>query len=222
MVNAPSEAKPEVSSTVEIVKEESSARPIKAINPDSPQNIDKSLYERANALRGVNPAAAIALLSEELMANTELPDSAVLYASLLLDSRRYEQADLFLARYSMLQPGELRLQKLQVRSAMSQQKYSLALQLLQQFAVPVEQDEEFLELQAAVFQAQQNYASATAAYQQLLQYDSSRSRWWMALAVALDAQAQYPQARQAYQQALMLGDLTPQLNQYALQRLSQY
>lgn len=199
---------------------------LKVKRPLNQESADIRHYENALALLSDKGSiAAINYLSQhQAKSDAEIKNqryfkSVILYASLLVETQRYSEADLLLKKYQAAHPEKHDFSKLHIRLAMTQYDYQQALVLLDEFSLPINQDAEFTELRAVIQQAQSRYVEAADSYQQLLQFDNRPARWWMGLAIAFDGLADFQRAEQAYQQVLLSADLTTEHNAYALRRI---
>ena len=87
-------------------------------------------------------------------------------------------------------------------------------------APEVRQDVEYHAFIAALQQRQGRHDAAISAYREVLAAAPDRGVWWMGLAISLAARNHAPQAHSAFQRALVDGDLSDNLRDYAKREIS--
>lgn len=84
---------------------------------------------------------------------------------------------------------------------------------------PVADNQDYNALYAAVLQKLEKHRKAAEIYRNLLQVNPENGIWWMGLAISLEAISMSNDARFAYRNALAVKSLTPEIQQYIIERI---
>lgn len=211
-------AEAEVSAKTSILETETQRR---AVQPSSASREQRQLRKAEALVARGETAAARAALQEYLNTADSQGEAAPEARRYLLGL--YEQAGDRAAAEALITaslPDHLRA-CLQARLQLNDKQPEAALALLEQAEVVRSQDESCRAMLAGLYHRTGQYASAQNHYSRLLDHFGERGRYWLGLAMALDGRQAYPAASAAYRQVLQSRDASPELMDFARERLAQ-
>jgi MSHA biogenesis protein MshN len=186
--------------------------------PDAQQ---RAVHRYASALRYYKQgrlSECINALYDTLKLDPEHIKSREFLGSLLIQQKRWQDAEKVLIAGSELNPTESVFTHLLARMKVQQGDDEQAITLLEK---PLQQgshiNAESSALLALLYQRQGQHEAATLHYKQALTAQPNRGKWWLGLAISLEAQQQMNNASKAYRLAAS-NKLEPQLQEYARQR----
>lgn len=140
-------------------------------------------------------------------------------AALLIDARRFDEAEELLRQGTELASVRLASTLALARLKVERNQASAALDLLQRNAPSGERSAEYQGFLGALLNRANRSAEAVERYQAATRLAPNEGRWWVGLGMALDAAGKSPEAREAYQRARALPGLPVDLAQHVDQRL---
>ena len=140
-------------------------------------------------------------------------------AALLIDAKRFDDAEELLRKGTELAPVRLASTLALARLKVERNQASAALELLQRNAAFGERSAEYQGFVGALLNRANRAAEAVERYQAATRLAPNEGRWWAGLGIALDAAGRAPEAREAYQKARTLPGLPADLAQHIDQRL---
>ena len=203
----------------------------KVVEPTEPR-IDKqarlpSAAERAEleyrvalqAQRQGNAEQAVASLRAALQDAPEHAAARQTLAALLIETRRFDEAEEVLRKGTELLPTRLASTLAWARLKVERNQAPAALELLQKYAATGERSADYQGFAGALLNRSGRAAEAVERYQAATRLAPSEGRWWAGLGIALDAAGQTTEAREAYLKARSLPGLPADLAQHIEQRL---
>lgn len=157
-----------------------------------------------------------------LAALEEFPEHAAArqtLAALLIDAKRYDEAEAILRQGTELAPVRLASTLAWARLKVERHQAPAALDLLLKHAASGERSAEYQGFVGALLNRAGRAPEAAEHYQAATRLAPSEARWWAGLGIALDAAGKPAEARQAYQHARGLPGLPADLAQHVEQRL---
>ena len=139
--------------------------------------------------------------------------------SLLLESRRYDEAAALLQQSLDLNPANRRYARLLARIQLERGDPPGALAVLQKHAGEPPRDADYQALTAAVLQRLTRHKEAVDAYQSALASQPGNGGWLAGLGISLDALGRSAEAMDAYRRARATGALSREVGDYVEQRL---
>ena len=140
-------------------------------------------------------------------------------AALLIEEKRFDDAEELLRKGTELAPVRLASTLALARLKVERNQTFAALELLQKNAPLGERSAEYQGFAAALLNRAGRVPEAVEHYQAATRLAPNESRWWAGLGIALDAAGRGPEAREAYQKARALPGLPADLAQHIEQRL---
>jgi len=140
-------------------------------------------------------------------------------ATLLIDARRFDDAEELLRKGTELAPVRLASTLAWARLKVERNQAAAALELLQKNAAVGERSAEYQGFTAALLNRAGRTGEAVEHYQAATRLAPAEGRWWAGLGIALDAGGKAPEAREAYLKARSLPGLPADLAQHIEQRL---
>lgn len=140
-------------------------------------------------------------------------------AALLIEAKRFDEAEELLRKGTELAPVRLASTLALARLKVERNQAPAALELLLKNAAAGENSAEYQGFAGALLNRAGRVAEAVERYQAATRLAPSEGRWWAALGIALEASGKAPEAREAYQKARALPGLPVDLAQHIEQRL---
>jgi len=140
-------------------------------------------------------------------------------ATLLIEARRFDDAEELLRKGSELAPVRLASTLAWARLKVERNQAAAALELLQRNAAAGERSAEYQGFMAALLNRAGRTGEAVEHYQAATRLAPAEGRWWAGLGIALEAGGKAPEAREAYLRARSLPGLPADLAQHIEQRL---
>lgn len=156
--------------------------------------------------------AALADFSEHAAARQTL-------AALLIEAKRFDEAEELLRKGVELAPVRLASALALARLKVERNQAGAALELLLGSAAAGERSAEFQGFVGALLNRAGRAAEAVERYQAATRLAPTEGRWWAGLGIALEAAGKGAEAREAYQRARAAPGLPADLAQYIEQRL---
>lgn len=188
----------------------------------SPLQRSDNLYRRAVSLvqRGHLSAAQTAL-RQALEINAANHDARQMLAAMQVEAGRYPDAMGLLRDGLALVPGDsafaMALARLQVAAGAKTD----ALSTLEQGLASAGDEPEYQAFLAALLQNQGRHDEAIQHYLLALRSDPSMPAWLIGAGISLEAEHHLADAAEAFRRAIDTGEATPELTQFAEERLSQ-
>jgi MSHA biogenesis protein MshN len=142
-------------------------------------------------------------------------------AALLIELRRYDEADALLRKGVALPAVRLASALALARLMVERGQAAAALDLLLENAAAGERSADYQGFVAALLNRAGRHREAAERYQAAVQLAPNESRWWAGLGIALEAEGKPAEARAAYQKASGLPGLPAELALHIEQRLRQ-
>ncbi|KAF0163022.1 MAG: hypothetical protein FD157_3540 [Rhodocyclaceae bacterium] len=152
----------------------------------------------------------------------EFPEHAAarqMLAALLIDAKRFDEAEEILRRGTELASARLASTLAWARLKVERHQAPAALELLQKNAASGEQSAEYQGFAGALLNRAGRAPEAVERYQAATRLAPNEGRWWAGLGIALDAAGKGAEAREAYQKARALPGLPADLAQHVEHRL---
>lgn len=140
-------------------------------------------------------------------------------AALLIDTRRFDEAEELLRKGTELPSVRLASTLALARLKVERNQAPAALELLQKHAAAGDRSAEYQGFAGALLNRAGRTAEAVEHYQAATRLAPNEGRWWAGLGIALEAAGKGPEAREAYQKARALPGLPADLAQHIEQRL---
>lgn len=140
-------------------------------------------------------------------------------AALLIDARRFDEAEELLRKGTELPPVRLASTLALARLKVERNQAGAALDLLLKNAAAGERSAEYQGFAGALLNRAGRTAEAVEHYRAATRLAPNEGRWWAGLGIALDAAGKAPDAREAYQKARALPGLPADLALHIEQRL---
>ena len=186
----------------------------------SPAERAETEYRRAvQAQRQGNLDQAAAGYRAALEDQPEHPAARQALAGLLIEARRFDEAEEVLRKGTELAPVRLASILALARLKVERNQAPAALELLQKNAAAGESSAEYQGFAGALLNRAGRAAEAVERYQAAVRLAPGEARWWAGLGIALDSAGRTAEAREAYQKARALPGLPADLAQHIDQRL---
>jgi MSHA biogenesis protein MshN len=186
----------------------------------SPAERAETEYRRAvQAQRQGNLDQAAAGYRAVLEDHPEHPAARQALAGLLIEARRFDEAEEVLRKGTELAPVRLASILALARLKVERNQAPAALELLQKNAAAGESSAEYQGFAGALLNRAGRAAEAVERYQAAVRLAPGEARWWAGLGIALDSAGRTVEAREAYQKARALPGLPADLAQHIDQRL---
>lgn len=140
-------------------------------------------------------------------------------AALLIEARRFDEAEELLGAGTELAPVRLASTLALARLKVERNQAPAALELLLKNAASGERSAEYQGFAAALLNRAGRTADAVERYQAATRLAPGEARWWAGLGIVLDASGRGAEAREAWQKARSLPGLPADLAQHIEQRL---
>lgn len=140
-------------------------------------------------------------------------------AAMLIDARRYDEAEELLSKGTELAAVRLASILALARLKVERNQTPAALELLQKNAAFGERSADYQGFSGALLNRAGRSAEAVERYQAAARLAPNEGRWWAGLGIALDSAGRTADAREAYQKARALPGLPADLAQHIEQRL---
>lgn len=214
---------PRQSVTVTLPKGPSTAaegRIDKQVRLPSPAERAETEYRRAvQAQRQGNLDQAAAGYRAALEDYPEHSAARQTLAGMLIEARRFDEAEELLRKGTELAPVRLASILALARLKVERNQAPAALELLQKNAATGENSAEYQGFAGALLVRGGHAAEAVERYQAAARLAPNEARWWAGLGIALDSAGRTAEAREAYQKARTLPGLPADLAQHIDQRL---
>lgn len=186
----------------------------------SPAERAEAEYRRAvQTHRQGNLEQAVAGYRSALDDHPEHPAARQALAGLLIEARRFDEAEDVLRQGVELTPVRLASILALARLKVERNQMPAALGLLLDNAAVGENSADFQGFAGALLNRVGRAAEAVERYQAAVSLAPGETRWWAGLGIALDSAGRTAEAREAYQKARALPGLPADLAQYIDQRL---
>ncbi|MDP2809829.1 MAG: tetratricopeptide repeat protein [Rhodocyclaceae bacterium] len=140
-------------------------------------------------------------------------------AALLIEAKRFDEAEELLRKGAELAPVRLASTLAWARLKVERNQATAALELLQKNAASGERSAEYQAFTGALLNRAGRAQEAVERYQAATRLAPNEGRWWAGLGIALDAAGKSLEAREVYQKARALPGLPVDLAQHIEQRL---
>jgi len=140
-------------------------------------------------------------------------------AALLIEAKRFDEAEELLSKGMELAPVRLASTLALARLKVERNQASVALEVLQKNAAAGEGSAEYQGFTGALLNRAGRAPEAVERYQAATRLAPGEGRWWAGLGIAFEAAGKGPEAREAYQKARSLQGLPADLAQHIEQRL---
>lgn len=140
-------------------------------------------------------------------------------AALLIEAKRFDDAEELLRRGTDLAPVRLASALAWARLKVERNQAPAALEILLKNAAAGERSSEYQGFAGALLNRAGRAGEAVERYQEATRLAPNEGRWWAGLGIALDAAGKTGEARDAYQKARTLPGLPADLAQHVEQRL---
>lgn len=140
-------------------------------------------------------------------------------AALLIDAKRFDDAEEILRKGAELAPVRMASTLALARLKVERNQSPAALELLLKNAASGERSAEYQGFAAALLNRAGRAAEAVERYQAATRLAPNEGRWWAGLGIALESAGKPAEARDAYQKARSLPGLPADLAQHIEQRL---
>ena len=140
-------------------------------------------------------------------------------AGMLIEARRFDEAEELLRKGTELAPVRLASTLALARLKVERNQAPAALELLQKNAAAGENSAEYQGFAGALLNRAGRAAEAVERYQLATRLAPTEGRWWAGLGIALDSAGRTAEAREAYQRARAMPGLPADLAQHIEQRL---
>ena len=196
------------------------ARIDKQVRVPSPAERAESEYRRGIlAQRLGNAEEAAGSYRAALDDYPEHPAARQTLAALLIEAKRFDEAEELLRKGTELAPARLASTLSLARLKVERNQVPAALELLLKNAASGERSAEYQGFVGALLNRAERAAEAVERYQAATRLAPGEGRWWAGLGIALDAAGRGAEAREAYQKARALPGLPADLAQHIDQRL---
>ncbi len=193
---------------------------IRQANDGGPALRAKRRYRRAReALDAGDLTRARALLEQALGADPGLHPARELLVALLRRARDTAAARDVLAKGLERAPQRVAYAKPMARLLADAGELERAAAVLERARATAGGDPTFHALRGAIAQRLGRHEEAITAYTRALEGDTGRGQWWLGLAISLAAADHSQQARSAFREARASGDLSPEADRWARQRI---
>jgi len=212
-------AAPEKTASPKPAAKPAAAAPVKQVSPQ--QRADNLYRQAVGLIQQGRVAEAQDALQQALAANASLHEARQLLVGILVDARRNGEA-IDLLKAGIAQDGsQTGFRVLLARLLLEAGDRKGALNELQQGVATAGNDAEFHAFYAALLQREERHAEAVQHYLAALRSNPAMPTWLLGIGVSLQAQSQNQDAAVAFQRALDTGKLSPELAQFAEQRVKQ-
>ncbi|GAB4126090.1 MAG: hypothetical protein Fur0040_08620 [Sideroxydans sp.] len=191
--------------------------PLKQIS--AAQKADAEYRKALAAQRQGQTAQALASFVAALELSPTHQAARLAYAALLVENRRFADAERTLQEGLQLDAADLTLTMALARTQVEQGDTARALATLESSLARAEGKADYHAFYAALLQRLERHQEAITHYRIALQLVPSSGVWWMGYGISLQALARAAEAREAYQQALATHTLNPQLTAFVEQKL---
>jgi MSHA biogenesis protein MshN len=192
----------------------------KQVRLPSPSERAEMDYRRGVlAQRQGNAEEAAGNYRAALEAHAEHAAARQTLAALLIEAKRFDEAEELLRKGVELPSTRLASTLALARLKVERNQASAALELLQKNAASGERSAEYQGFAGALLNRAGRAPEAVEYYQAATRLAPTEGRWWAGLGIALDAAGKGPEAREAYQKARSLPGLPADLAQHIEQRL---
>ena len=187
--------------------------------PSAAERAEQQYRRGVVAQRQGNAEQAAASFLAALDEHPEHAAARQAMAALLIDTKRFDEAEEFLRKGSELPASRLAATLAWARLKVERGQAPAALELLLKNAAAGERSAEYQGFAGALLNRAGRAAEAVERYQAATRLAPNEGRWWAGLGIALDAVGKANEAREAYQQARALPGLPADLAQHIEQRL---
>lgn len=187
--------------------------------PSAAERAELEYRQALQAQRQGNAEQAAASLRAALQDSPEHAAARQNLAALLIDTRRFDEAEEVLRKGTELAPTRLASTLAWARLKVERNQAPAALELLQKHAASGERSADYQGFAGALLNRSGRAAEAVERYQAATRLAPNEGRWWAGLGIALDAAGQTAEARDAYLKARSLPGLPADLAQHIEQRL---
>lgn len=198
------------------------AASIQSFKQVNTQQRSENLYREAILLvRQGQVLVAHDRLRQALEAYSANQGARQMLAGLLMDSGRYQEAELLLQAGLKLGPANPDLPMQLARAQVAGGKNTEALATLEQGLPTAGDAADYHAFYAALLQKQGRHDQAVSHYITALRSDPMQPNWLIGAGISLRATNRLNDAAEAFQRAISSGELTPQVAEFASQQLSQ-
>lgn len=166
-----------------------------------------------------NPEEAAGIYRAALADYPEHAAARQSLAGLLIEAKRFDEAEDLLRKGTELAPVRLASTLALARLKVERNQVPAALELLQKNAASGERSAEYQGFSGALLNRAGRATEAVEHYQAATRLAPGEGRWWAGLGIALDAAGRATEARDAYQRARTLPGLPADLARHIEQRL---
>lgn len=187
--------------------------------PTAPERAEADYRRGVQAQRQGQKEEAAARYQAALTENAEHAAARQSLAALLIELRRYDEAEALLRKGIALPAVRLASTLALARLKVERGQAAAALELLLENAATGEHSADYQGFAAALLNRAGRHREAAERYQAATQLAPNDGRWWAGLGIALDAEGKTVQARAAYLKAGSLPGLPAELALHIEQRL---
>ncbi len=189
------------------------------ITPEQRANFD--IQQAADLSQQNQVPEAINTLKNALIENPADLAARQMLVALLINQKQLTQANNILQQGLQQVPNNPALTKLAAQLAILKGDRAAAIAVLKKVSPPLADDPDYYAYLADLYLSQGQAFEAAKWYEQLTQYEPNNANYWLGLAIALDTLGKAKAAIEAYQNASLTGGLSPQLQNYADNRIRQ-
>jgi len=197
--------------------------PFKVVSPK--QRSDNFYRQALSSIQQSRTAEAQQALRQAIAANPANDDARLLLAEMLINSESNAEAATLLRHGLELEPtqraGSGGLSMALARLQLAQGAKSEALATLEHGLPSARGDADYHAFLAALLQGQGRHAEAAQQYITALRSNPAMPSWLIGVGISLQAENKMSDAAEAFQRAIDTGELSPELTQFAEERLMQ-
>lgn len=204
------------------VKSDEDSKLFKPAKEVTPQQFTENAYRKALSLidAGQLPEA-VGVLEQVLQLNPKHAPARQTLVSLLLESKRQDDAVRKLQEGLSIDPAQSGMAMILARLQVERGNLRPALETLQRSLPHAADQADYQAFLAALLQREKRHKEAAEHYALALRKVPQNGLWWMGYGISLQADNRLPEAQDAFARARASTSLTPELQAFVDQKLSQ-